>query len=191
MAHPLLLLGKALLGSELQSRAAPYMPTGIQQLLPSQSLAQNLAGIPSFLGYMTGTKQEMPSGNLPYDYSVTPTGLMASSGNYVPPNSPLLAERDQYMMDVPGGGGFMEPSQIDFTGGGAQGPGGGFDPFQITQVPSTEYESWWNPIDVMDLMENLPAAVPEEEETLYDSGTPMGYAPPKPIVQMTQPNVMR
>ena len=203
MANPLLLLGRALLGSELQRQAAPYLPTGIQQLLPSQSLAQNLAKIPSFLGYLTGLKQEQPSGNLPTDYMVSPTGIVDTSGGQMITDQGVsgFQPRDQYTMDIPynpatdtmGRDPELEAYMQQMREEYARMPTGSLDTSPMTtQVPSSEFESWWNPIDVMDLLENLPTLQPqEEEEELYESGSPMSYAPPKPLVQMTQPSVMR
>ena len=164
MSPILLNLLRSGLGSEVLSRLAPNAPSGIQSLLPQTSLREQFTSAVDPLMYLTGLKQDQPSGNLPFDYTVTPTGLVASSGNAVVPGSGLLAEQDQYGMDKPYNPAtdtmardpdfeaFMQ-SLPDYsrmpTGEISTSP-------MTTQVPDGGYQSWWNPVAQPDLMENLP-----------------------------------
>jgi hypothetical protein len=202
MANPLLLLARALLSSEAQSKAAPYMPTGVQQLLPRESLAQQLAQIPSAVGYMTGLKQEAPSGNLQTDYMVSPTGVMDTAGNQMITGQGVMGfqPRDQYEFDMPynpatdmmGRDPDLEAflrSLPDYsrmpTGEISTSP-------MTTQVPANEYESWWNPVSQPDLLDMLSSTPPEEEENQdqEEFGSLMGPATPQ-VTFLRQANVER
>lgn len=194
MANPLLLLARALLSSEAQTKAAPYMPMGVQQLLPNESLAQQLAQIPSAIGYMTGLKQEAPSGNLQTDYMVSPTGVMDIAGNQMITGQGIMGfqPRDQYGFNM----GF-DPSGADFFGGFpdySHTPTGEISTSPMTtQVPANEYESWWNPVSQPDLLEMLSSTLPEEEENQDQENFDhlMGYATPQATMFLRQANVER
>jgi len=156
--NPLLLnLLREAVRSEVVSRAAPYAPSGIQGLLPQTSLMEQVgSSVDPFL-YLTGLKQEAPPTNLPTDYMVSPTGVMDTAGNQMVTGQGITAFQpvDQHGLDM---GGFdptrgTTPWELpDFgmpTGMIESSP-------MTTNVPSSEYQSWWNPVAQPDLSENLP-----------------------------------
>lgn len=205
MANPLLLLARALLSSEAQTRAAPFAPTGIQQLLPDQSLGQTLLDAVSPLGYMTGIKQEPLPTNLPVDYTVSPTGVMDTAGNQMITGQGVMGfqPRDQYGMDTP-----YNPAadtmgrdyDFDMIMSGmpdySRMPTGEISTSPMTtQVPEGSYQTWFNTVDQPDLMEMLfsgeSTAPQQNEEEQEDFGNPMGYATPQPIMFLPQTNMER
>lgn len=171
MPSPLLLLARSLLGSEALTRANPYLPYQVQPFIPRDSIGDLLARIPSTVGYMTGLKQEQPSGNLPTDYMVTPTGIVDTSGSQMVTDQGVsgFQPRDQYMMDIPYNPatdpmnrdpdlemflrGMPDFSRMP-TGEIATSP-------MTTRVPEGSYQTWFNPVPQPDLAEGLPPAIPE------------------------------
>lgn len=155
MSPILLNLLRSGLGSEVLSRLAPNAPSGIQSLLPQTSLREQFTSAVDPLMYLTGLKQEAPSGNLQTDYMVSPTGVTDTAGDQMVTGQGVMnfQPQNQYGLDT----GFNPYGMADFdlSGGSSGGPDSN-DPYQQTNVPATEYESWWNPVAQPDLSQNLP-----------------------------------
>ena len=138
MANPLLLLGKALLGSEAQARLSPYLPSGIQQLLPQETLGQLLRQLPSTLGYATGLLREAPSGNMPMDYMVGPQGVYDSAGNQMVTGQGATSFQPVNQYGLSSGFDPNAGDPFNMLETGSQDQSGFFTPRQRTQPPQRQ-----------------------------------------------------
>ena len=166
MSPILLNLLRSGLSSEVLSRFAPNAPSGIQSLLPQTSLGEQLTSAVNPLMYLTGLKQEAPSGNLQTDYMVSPMGVMDTAGNKMVTDQGIMGflPQDQYGMDMPynpatdtmGRDPYLDAFMQSLPDYSRMPTGEISTSPMTTQVPAGEYQSWWNPVAQPDLIENLP-----------------------------------
>lgn len=202
MSPILLNLLRSGLSSEVLSRFAPNAPSGIQSLLPQTSLSEQLTSAVNPLMYLTGLKQEAPSGNLQTDYMVSPTGVMDTAGNQMVTDQGIMGfqPQDQYGMDMPynqatdmmGRDPDLEAFLRSLPDYSRMPTGEILTSPMTTQVPANEYESWWNPVSQPDLLDMLSSTPPEEEENQdqEEFGSLMGPATPQ-VTFLRQANVER